>query len=139
MAYVYRFIDQHDKVIYIGYTGQTLDKRMSQHFQKGHLPSKCYDSIARIEYIRYATKSDAMVIETYMINKYKPIYNKLNKQNDTITLNLEIEENWKVYRVYKTTTKYENVNTNGCSGCIVSIGVIGFLLYAIGFFLFSIL
>lgn len=103
MAYVYRFIDKYKRTIYIGYTGQSLDKRMSSHFQKGHLPNKCYNSIARIEYLKYATKSDAMIIETYLINKYKPIYNKLNKQNDPITLNLEIEENWNVYRIYKTT------------------------------------
>ncbi|EQK41150.1 GIY-YIG catalytic domain protein [[Clostridium] bifermentans ATCC 19299] len=116
MAYVYRFIDQYESIIYIGYTGKSLDKRVNQHFQKGHLPDKCYKSLARIEYIKYATKSDAMVIETYMINKYKPIFNKLSKQNDTITLNLEIEENWNVYRSYKTTTDYKE---SCCSGSIV--------------------
>lgn len=57
-----------------------------------------------------------MVIETYMINKYKPIFNKLNKQNDTITLNLEIEENQNVYRSYKTTIDYKE---SCCSGSIV--------------------
>ncbi|WP_250674412.1 GIY-YIG nuclease family protein (plasmid) [Paraclostridium ghonii] len=136
MAYVYRFINSNNSVIYVGYTGQTLDKRMSQHFKKGHLPKKCYNSIARIEYIRYSTKSDAMIAETYMINKYKPIYNRLNKQGDAITLDLEFEENWKVYRTYKATKEYK---ASGCSGCIVVVGVIALLLYAIGFFLFSII
>lgn len=136
MAYVYRFINPNNSVIYVGYTGQTLDKRMSQHFKKGHLPQKCYNSIARIEYIRYSTKADAMIAETYMINKYKPIYNKLNKQGDVITLNLEFEENWKVYRVYKTTTEYKG---SVLSRCIVLIGVMLLLLYAIVFFLFSVI
>ena len=38
MAYVYRFKDINDNIIYVGKTAQTLDKRIMQHFTKGHLP-----------------------------------------------------------------------------------------------------
>ena len=102
MAYVYRFKDINDTVIYVGYTGQQLSQRINQHFTKGHLDKKCYNSIAKIEYQKYDTKSDAQIMEVVYINKYKPRYNKLNKQNDSITFNIDNEKEWKVYRVFKT-------------------------------------
>ena len=85
MAYTYRFVDANENIIYVGYTGQSMAKRIGQHFEKGHLPKKCYKSIARIECIKWETKSDAQVMEVYFINKYHPIYNKLDKQNDHLT------------------------------------------------------
>lgn len=109
MAYVYRFLDINEKVIYVGYTGQTLDKRIAQHFEKGHLDKECYKSIARIEYQHYKTKADAQIMEVVEINRYKPKFNKLNKQNDSLTLNVE-EKEWKTYRVYKTYTDKSNEN-----------------------------
>lgn len=125
MAYVYRFKDVYDKVIYVGYTGQTLDKRIGQHFEKGHLPKTCYNSIAKIEYIKYPTKSDAMIMETYFINKYKPTYNKLSKQNDAITLNLEVAENWRTYRVYKVAKDDSESDLAGCFGIIgIAVGIV---------------
>ena len=30
MAYTYRFVDTNENVIYVGYTGQTMAKRISQ-------------------------------------------------------------------------------------------------------------
>ena len=136
MAYVYRFKDVYDKVIYVGYTGQTLDKRIGQHFEKGHLPKQCYNSIARIEYIKYPTKSDAMIMETYFINKYKPVYNKLNKQNDAITLNLEVAENWRTCRIYKANK--EDI-PSGAVGCLGIIGIAVGIIYAILKFFITVL
>ena len=98
MAYTYRFKDKYDNTIYIGYTGQTMPQRMNQHFTKGHLPSECYKNVCVIEYMKHKTKSDAQVWEVFLINKYKPKYNKLNKKNDALTINLG-EEDWKVYQV----------------------------------------
>ena len=72
MAYIYRFKDINDNIIYVGKTSQALDKRMAQHFSKGHLPKECYSSVARIEYQKYKTESDALVMETYYITKYNP-------------------------------------------------------------------
>ena len=61
MAYIYRFIDQDNNIIYVGKTSQALDKRIGQHFTKGHLPKECYKSIARIEYQKYKTEADSLV------------------------------------------------------------------------------
>ena len=76
-------------------------------------------------------------METYFINKYKPIYNKLNKQNDAITLELDAKEEWRTYRVYQNEVEYKPINP--LKGCLLNLGVIGFLLYAIFYFFISIL
>ena len=112
MAYIYRFKDINDCVIYIGYTGQNLSQRMNQHFTKGHLPKKCYSSVAKIEYQQYKTKADAQIMEVRYINKYKPFYNKLNKQNDSITINIGEEKEWKTYRVFDVKPSKSNRNFN---------------------------
>lgn len=126
MAYTYRFVDTNENVIYVGYTGQTMAKRISQHFIKGHLPKKCYKSIARIDYIKWDSKSDAQVMEVYYINKYHPKFNKLDKQGDRLNIQIEDEKEWKVYQVIKKTNiKYEAEN-----GILTWI-MIGALVYAI--------
>ena len=126
MAYTYRFVDTNENVIYVGYTGQTMAKRISQHFTKGHLPKKCYKSIARIDYIKWDSKSDAQVMEVYYINKYHPKFNKLDKQGDRLNIQIEDEKEWKVYQVIKKPNiKYEAEN-----GILTWI-MIGTLVYAI--------
>ena len=126
MAYTYRFVDTNENVIYVGYTGQTMAKRISQHFTKGHLPKKCYKSIARIDYIKWDSKSDAQVMEVYYINKYHPKFNKLDKQGDRLNIQIEDEKEWRVYQVIKKPNiKYEAEND------ILTWIMIGALVYAI--------
>ena len=79
--YVYRFIDTTGKVIYIGKT-INIHNRMKQHFKNGHLPLECYKSVSRIEYQKYRTESDSLIMETYYITKYNPRYNQLQKSRD---------------------------------------------------------
>lgn len=126
MAYTYRFVDTNENVIYVGYTGQTMAKRISQHFTKGHLPKKCYKSIARIDYIKWDSKSDAQVMEVYYINKYHPKFNKLDKQGDRLNIQIEDEKEWKVYQVIKKT----NIKHEAENGILTWI-MIGALVYAI--------
>lgn len=127
MAFIYRFKNKHDEVIYIGYTGQSLDKRMNQHFSnKGHLDNKCYSSVERIEYQKYKTKSDAQIMEVVEINRYKPLYNKLNKQTDNMTLDIN-ENEWKLYKQIKPVNKQTMQNT----GIIWKLVAFGYLLYMI--------
>ena len=125
MAYTYRFKDKYNETIYVGYTGQTMAQRMNQHFTKGHLPTECYKNVCVIEYMKWKTKSDAQVIEVYLINKYKPKFNKLNKKNDALTINLG-EENWKVYQVLNRQLKKVEYKL----GCLSYI-LIASLIYAI--------
>ena len=133
MAYTYRFVDTNENVIYVGYTGQTMAKRISQHFTKGHLPKKCYKSIARIDYIKWDSKSDAQVMEVYYINKYHPKFNKLDKQGDRLNIQIEDEKEWKVYQVIKK----PNIKYEAEDGILTWI-MIGALVYAIISFLYEV-
>ena len=110
MSYVYRFIDEKGNIIYVGKT-VNINNRMQQHFSdKGHLPKECYREVAKIECIKWATKSDAQIMEVYYINKYKPKYNKQDKRLDQLTLVLE-EKEWKTYEVLKRQVeRYEAEN-----------------------------
>ena len=125
MAYTYRFKDIYDNTIYIGYTGQKMSERMNQHFTKGHLPKECYKSVAKIEYIKWKTKSDAQVMEVYFINKYKPKFNKQDKRSDTLTIQLD-EKEWKTYQVLKNQVEKGEASW----GCLTYILIIA-LVYAI--------
>ena len=125
MAYTYKFINKYNETIYIGYTGQQMAQRMNQHFTKGNLPQSVYEEVAKIEYIKHKTKSDAQVWEVYLINKYKPRYNTLNKKNDMLTIDLG-EENWKVYQVLKQ----QAIKQKAHWGCLTWVTIAG-LIYAI--------
>ena len=88
-----------------------MAKRMGQHMERGHLPKKCYKSIAKIEYIKWDTKSDAQVMEVYYINKYHPRYNRLENQNDRLNIQINEEKEWEVYQIIKKpNVKYEAEN-----------------------------
>ena len=79
--------------------------------------------------MKHKTKSDAQVWEVWLINKYKPKFNKLNKKNDALTINLG-EENWKVYQVLNK--QVEKVKYN--HGCLSYI-LIASLIYGIYYLL----
>ena len=99
MAYTYRFIDKYGNVIYIGKT-VNMDLRMQNHFNKGHLPKECYNAVCRIEYQKYKTESDSLIMETYYITKHSPRYNKLQQSRDSPTIQFE-EGSWRTYKQFK--------------------------------------
>ena len=99
MSYVYRFIDGKGNIIYVGKT-VNINNRMQQHFSNGHLPKECYKSVALIEYQKYKTESDSLVMETYYITKYSPKYNKLQQSRDLPTIEFD-EGSWRTYKQFK--------------------------------------
>ena len=99
MSYVYRFIDGKGNIIYVGKT-VNMDNRMQSHFTKGHLPKECYRSVAKIEYQKYKTESDSLIMETYYITKYSPKYNKLQQSRDFPTIEFD-EGSWRTYKQFK--------------------------------------
>ena len=99
MSYVYRFIDGKGNIIYVGKT-VNINSRMQQHFSNGHLDKQCYNSVAKIEYQKYKTESDSLIMETYYITKYSPKYNKLQQSRDLPTIEFE-EGSWRTYKQFK--------------------------------------
>lgn len=133
MAFVYRFIDDRERVIYYGKTID-LDSRIHNHFTKGHLPKECYDSVARIEYQKYKTESDALIMETYYITKYNPKYNKLGKSRDIPNIEFE-EKPWKVYKTLKVRSSTSNKNNRRFNIFTAAATIIYILLILLYLFL----
>ena len=125
MAFVYRFLDKDNNIVYIGKT-VNMNLRMQQHFGgKGHLSEDCYRNVYKIEYQKYKTESDALIMETYFITKYSPKYNKLGKSRDVPTIKLE-EKEWKTYQVLKKQVEKSEPSW----GCLTWV-LITSLVYAI--------
>lgn len=139
-SYVYRFINSDEKIIYVGKTNN-LDRRYVQHFnKKGHLPSECYNSVWKIEYIKTDTELNALLLETYYINKYRPQYNKLNKTykaTSTENVNLkEIKDNWKVYKIVNPIL---NKSNQGCRKLTLKENIIFYSLTVISLAIFTVI
>ncbi|MGL5765620.1 MAG: nucleotide excision repair endonuclease, partial [Sarcina sp.] len=110
MAYVYRFIDQHNKIIYVGKTID-INRRMNEHFGgKGHLSSECYNNTQRIEYQTFKTEADALIMEQYYISKFNPRFNKMGKSRDLPSIKFD-EKAWRVYKTFKVKT-YTNTDNS---------------------------
>lgn len=132
-SYTYRFIDANNNIIYVGKTSQTMDQRMCQHFGgKGHLPNQCYQSVARIEYKKWKTESDALIMETYYITKYGPRFNKLQQSRDVPSMMLDDKEDWKIYKEFKQVKPLKVQNT----GWWRLVAII-YLIYMIFYYIFS--
>jgi len=97
-VYVYRYLNTNNEIIYVGKT-QNINNRQSQHFSSsGHLPPECYAETDRIEYIELPSKIDMDIKELYYINKWKPMYNIINKQKEEMCLSIdESQDNWIVF------------------------------------------
>lgn len=128
--YVYRFIDTKNRVLYVGKTVD-MGRRMKAHFTKGHLPKECYNSVAKIDCMKFKTEVDSLIAETYFINLYKPPFNKQNKAthfgNSTL---IDIKPNFKLYRQLKNTSSFRGTKkTLKFAYSVVYLIFWGFILY----------
>lgn len=101
-GYVYRFIGANAEVLYVGKTVD-MPRRMKQHFsEESHLAhTDLYKNTYRIEYMKCATEYDALRVELYFINLYKPRYNTDSKIKNFISKDRTMNHSWKVYKVLK--------------------------------------
>ena len=137
----YRFIDELGKVIYVG-SAKNIDRRIHSHFSKsGHLPKKCYDSVAIIEVCKCQDYATALALEQYLINKYKPRYNKRDKSHNINSRVVKDEEeynkleHWRIYYKFKEYDK-DKIEANKKNDIIaIAIAYLIFIL-AIGLFIF---
>lgn len=83
MNIVYKHYDKEDNIIYIGIT-KRIKGRCEEHIDdlKGHTCLEHKRSIARIEFAPVLTRPQAKFYETYLINKYKPKYNKMENNDE---------------------------------------------------------
>lgn len=91
MNYILYKIYYGDELVYIGRTKQDLQKRLRQHFFDGNAIVKKLDILqtTKIEYCLCPTEADMIVLEVYLIAKYRPRINKDDKPKDELTIYLD--------------------------------------------------
>ena len=78
---VYLFKDAHGTVVYIG-KAKSLKKRVSSYFQKNHKDFKTellLDSYDDLDFIVTQNETEALLLETQLIQKHQPKFNVLLK------------------------------------------------------------
>ncbi len=104
---VYFMKNAEGEIIYIG-KARSLRKRVTSYFvNKGQLPkvTALVARIADIDYIETSTEVDALLLESHLIKKYLPRYNKELKDDKTYPL-LKITDE-KFPRIHITRNKAE--------------------------------
>lgn len=79
MQFVYRYIDSTGSIVYVGIT-----KHLFQRI-KEHRKDKLSNFSGTIEYFAVSHREDADLIETYLINKWKPMFNVAKKQKGDVS------------------------------------------------------
>ena len=105
---VYKFYDQHHKIIYVG-KAKNLNKRVSSYFIKNHKNLKTKSLVSKISNIKYVvveTEIDALLLENNLIKQYQPKYNILLKDDKSYPWICISNE--KFPRVFQTRTVVEN-------------------------------
>lgn len=137
---VYRFLDTMENTIYVG-SSKSVDRRLKSHFggKQGHLGKNVYSQVARVEVCKCTDYPTALALEQYLINKYKPRYNKKDKDhniNSKVVSNndfYENLENWKTYYKFKEYDK-DKIELNKKQDTIVmAISYIVFILVILKF------
>ena len=79
----YRFLDTLENTIYIGST-KNMHTRLNQHFSKKgfNVGKEAYSKTAIVEIIKTDDYATTLALEQYLINKYKPKYNKKDKNHN---------------------------------------------------------
>ena len=114
----YRFLDTTESTIYVG-SAKNIDRRLNSHFKgkQGHLGKNAYSQVARVEICRLEDYPTTLAMEQYLINKYKPRYNKKDKShniNSKVVKNTELYEKlekWELYYKLKKLDK-EKIDLN---------------------------
>ncbi|MGN0013920.1 MAG: excinuclease ABC subunit UvrC [Candidatus Gastranaerophilaceae bacterium] len=79
----YRFLDKDGTIIYVG-KAKNLKRRVNSYFHKKHDSVKLkvmVPQIVKIEFIITNTETEALILESHLIKKYKPKYNVLLKDD----------------------------------------------------------
>lgn len=110
---VYKYVHK-DSIIYIGKTDASLKQRINGHSKEDKFLEYLDD--VKIYFIKLKNKAETSFMETYLINKYKPILNVVDVYDGDSGINLE-EPMWIEFSKNKSDTTYiihkkENENNN---------------------------
>lgn len=89
MFYVYRYVNGHETV-YVGITNN-MQRRVSQH------KADKLAGLSEIEFFAVQTRADAEILETYLINQYKPVLNISKKEKGEVSFLADFQPPWEKY------------------------------------------
>lgn len=92
----YRFLDDMEKTLYVG-SSKNIHRRLGSHFSNSgsNVDKEAYKNTARVEIIKTDTYGKALDLEQYLINEYKPKYNKRDKSHNINSKVVRNEEEYK--------------------------------------------
>lgn len=95
---VYKFKDEHDKIIYVG-KAKNLKNRVSSYFQSSRdqtsKTKKMVEQIEDIEYTQVGSDLEAVMLETNMIKELHPKYNVLMKDDKNyVYIKITVQEDF---------------------------------------------
>ena len=85
MTGIYRMLDEHDRVLYVG-KARHLQKRLQSHTRnEGHSPQLSWflEQVAKVDFIVTKTEEEAKILESDMIKNDHPVANVLMKDDKT--------------------------------------------------------
>lgn len=110
---VYRMLDENSKIIYIG-KAKNLQKRLGSYFDKSTKSSRIkimVSDIKSIEVTVTASENDALILEQKLINKVKPKYNIIFRDDKSYPFIALSKSNYpKIYFTREKSTK--NISDN---------------------------
>ena len=138
----YRFIDEVGNIIYVG-SAKNIDRRLNSHFKgkQGHLGKYVYSQVAKVEICKLEDYPLTLAMEQYLINEYKPRFNKKDKSHNIsskVTKNTEFYkklEHWQTYYKFKELDT-EKIKMNTFQQAVLMAGAFGIFLYAVLGFIF---
>jgi len=75
--HIYRFLNQHNNIIYIGRTNNVMRRLRQEHFTpRGHLPDTCYKETVAVDVATLSSPNEAKMYELYLIEQHHPKYNQ---------------------------------------------------------------
>jgi len=115
---VYLFLDQNNKIIYIG-KAKNLRKRVNQYFLKTHYSDPYYEekiqelvkNIANLEFIVTENEKEASILENIQIKKHQPRFNVFMRDSKTYPwVAIFYSEEYPRIRVIRGPEKYSKEN-----------------------------
>ncbi len=91
---VYRMLDAKDDVLYVG-KAKSLKKRVANYMRLGQLPTRIIRMVqatARMEFVRTATETEALLLEANLIKQLRPRFNVLLRDDKSFPYILIAED-----------------------------------------------
>lgn len=92
--FIYKYV-KDGQIVYLGKTKRPLNQRINEHKHKKDLPDGC-----DIYFFECSSESDMNIAELFLIDKYKPVYNRDCNDAQTQTSYFFEEPEWKSIKNY---------------------------------------